>query len=94
LRWLDWRLTARHPGQLFSKEFEQEEIAEIGLILDGRHRAETKIGDESLFEYSLNATASLAEMFIRQGHRVSLLVITKTRKGSIRIMEKCSFERF
>ena len=32
LRWLDWRLTARHPQRLFTKEFEQEEIADIGLI--------------------------------------------------------------
>ena len=34
LRRLDWRLTARHPRKFFTKEFEQEEIAEIGLLLD------------------------------------------------------------
>lgn len=73
-RWLEWRLTARHPGKLFTKEFEQEEIAEIGLVLDARRRAEIKVNNESLFECGVNAVASLAEMFIRQGHRVSLLV--------------------
>ena len=78
LRTLDWRLTARHPHRLFTKEFEQEEIAEIGLILDARQNTDLRIGEESLFEYSIGATASLAEMFLHQGHRVSLLVFGGT----------------
>ena len=78
LRWLDWRLTARHPRKYFTKEFEQEEIAEIGLILDARQSTELRVGEESLFESSLGATASLAEMFLHQGHRVSLFVYGET----------------
>ena len=78
LHTLDWRLTARHPGKFFTKEFEQEEIAEIGLILDARPNNELRIRDESLFEHSVGATASLAEMFLHQGHRVSLLVFGGT----------------
>ncbi len=74
LRWLDWRLTARHPGKFFTKEFEQEEIAEIGLILDARRRTNLIIGEKSLIESSIEATASLAEMFLHQGDRVSLLI--------------------
>jgi uncharacterized protein (DUF58 family) len=74
LRTLDWRLTARHPRKFFTKEFEQEEIAEIGLILDARRNIDLRIGEKSLFEYGVSATASLAEMFLHQGHRVSLLV--------------------
>jgi uncharacterized protein (DUF58 family) len=74
LRILDWRLTARHPHKFFTREFEQEEIVEIGLILDARQNTNLRTEDESLFEYSVNATASLAEMFLHQGHRVSLLV--------------------
>jgi uncharacterized protein (DUF58 family) len=74
LRHVDWRLTARHPNEYFTKEFEQEEIADVGLILDARPRAELRIGMDSLFEHSLDATAALAEMFLHQGHRVSLLV--------------------
>ena len=74
LRWLDWRLTARHPRKFFTKEFEQEEIAEIGLVLDARNQTELRIGAESLFEANLGTTASLAEMFLHQGHRVSLFV--------------------
>jgi len=78
LRSLDWRQTARHPRKFFTKEFEQEEIAEIGLILDARAGANLRIGEKSLFEHSVGATASLAEMFLNQGHRVSLLVFGGT----------------
>jgi len=74
LRALDWRQTARHPHKLFTKEFEQEEIAEVGLILDARHRTELRVGELSLFESGVGAAASLAEMFLHQGHRLSLLV--------------------
>lgn len=77
LRWLDWHQTARHPYKFFTREFEQEEIAEIGLILDARQSMELRVGDESLFEHGVNAAASLAEMFIHQGHRVSLMVFGK-----------------
>lgn len=71
---LDWRLTARHPHQFFTKENEQEEIADIGLVLDARQTTNIKVGKDCIFEHSVNATASLAEVFLRQGNRVSLLI--------------------
>jgi len=77
LRRLDWRRMARHPHQFFTKEFEQEEIADIGLILDARQKTNLRIGEDSLFEHSVRATASLAEVFLSQGNRVSLLVYGK-----------------
>jgi uncharacterized protein (DUF58 family) len=77
LRRLDWRRTARHPNQFFTKEFEQEEIADIGLILDARQKTNLSIGEESLFEHSARAAASLSEVFLSQGNRVSLLIFGK-----------------
>ncbi len=74
MRRLDWRLMARHPRQFFSKEFEQEESADIGLILDARQRSDIQLGNDSLFEHTIRATASLADAFLHQGHRVSLLI--------------------
>jgi len=68
---------ARHPRQIFTKEFEQEEIADIGLILDARQKTDLSVGEDSLFEHSVRATASLAEVFLSQGNRVSLLVYGK-----------------
>jgi len=74
LRRLDWRRTARHPHQFFTREFEQEQIADIGLVLDGRQKINLGEGENSLFEHTVRAAASLAEVFLRQGNRVSLLI--------------------
>jgi uncharacterized protein (DUF58 family) len=82
LRWLDWRLTARHPQRLFTKEFEQEEIADIGLILDARQKTDVQRlgGGDSLFEHSVSAAASIAEAFLHEGHRMSLLSVNGSTK--------------
>jgi uncharacterized protein (DUF58 family) len=74
LRRLDWRLTARHPRKFYTKEFEQEEIADISLILDARNKVNLQVGEDSLIEHTVGAAASLAEVLLHQGHRVSLLI--------------------
>lgn len=78
MRRLNWRLAARHPGKLFTNEFEQAEIADFGLILDARRLSNERDMDEALFEASLAAAASMAEIFLRRGNRVSLLVFGHT----------------
>ena len=77
LRRLDWRRMARHPRQLFTREFEQEQIADIGLVVDARQKTDLGVGEESLFEHSIRAVAGLAEVFLRQGNRLSLLIYGK-----------------
>jgi uncharacterized repeat protein (TIGR01451 family) len=71
-RWINWRVTARHPQNVFSNEFEQERAADVGLILDGRRRT-NDFGDRSIFENSVLATAALADTFLNAGNRVGLL---------------------
>jgi uncharacterized protein (DUF58 family) len=73
-RWINWRASARHPRSLFTNEFEQERIADVGLILDARRRSDVGSGDGSLFEHAIRATASLADRFLSDGNRVGLLV--------------------
>lgn len=73
-QWLNWRLSARNPDQLFSNEFEQERIADVGLILDARKRTNVTTQNGSIFDYAVQATASLADMFLREGNRVALLI--------------------
>lgn len=73
-RWINWRVSARHPRRLFTNEFEQERIADVGLILDARQRSDVRAGGESLFEYAVQATASLAGAFLNSGNRVGLLI--------------------
>jgi uncharacterized repeat protein (TIGR01451 family) len=71
-RWINWRATARHPQHVFSNQFEQERAADVGLILDGRHRT-NDFGDRSIFEHSVLAAAALADTFLNSGNRVGLL---------------------
>lgn len=73
-QWLNWRLSARDIDKLYSNEFEQERIADVGLILDARKRTNVTKGNRSIFEDSIQATASLADMFLRDGNRVGLLI--------------------
>jgi uncharacterized protein (DUF58 family) len=73
-RRINWRISSRHEQEFFSNEFEQEAIADVGLILDSRRQTNLVENDASLFEYSVLATASIADTILQEGHRVSLLV--------------------
>ncbi len=73
LRHLNWKAGARWD-LLITNQFEQERIADIGIILDARGQVELKNEGESLFEHSIRAAASLADLFIREGNRVGLLI--------------------
>lgn len=73
LRHINWRANARHAGQFFTNEFEQERVADVGIILDARQRSNIQVGDESLFEYTIQAAATLAASFLGDGNRVGLL---------------------
>jgi uncharacterized protein (DUF58 family) len=73
MRRLNWRLAARHPRKWYTNEFEAEEIADFGLILDTRRLSNASRMDEVLFENAVSAAASLAEMILKNGNRVSLL---------------------
>jgi uncharacterized protein (DUF58 family) len=74
MRWINWRVSARHFQDVFTNEFEQERIADVGLILDARLQNEVRVGRETLFEHAVLAAASLADSFLRDGNRVSLLI--------------------
>ena len=74
LRRINWRVSARHTDELFSNEFEQERIADIGIILDARQQSDVETQDGNLFEYAVQAAASLADAFLGEGNRVGLLI--------------------
>jgi len=73
LRWVNWRVTARYPRRIYSNEFEQERVADVGLVLDARQRHDLQANNDSLFEHAVRATASLADAFLRDGNRVAML---------------------
>jgi uncharacterized protein (DUF58 family) len=74
LHGINWRLSTRHPLSMFTNEFESERIADVGLILDARARNDVHMEADSLFSHAVRATASLAEAFLNDGNRVSLLI--------------------
>lgn len=72
--WINWRASARSGQTLYSNEFEQERVADVGIVLDGRQRSNLVRRGESMFEHGVLAAAALADAFINQGNRVSLLL--------------------
>jgi uncharacterized protein (DUF58 family) len=73
-RRINWRISSRHTDELFTNEFEQERIADVGLILDARQQSNVVTPEGSIFEHSVRATAALSKAFLDDGNRVSLLV--------------------
>lgn len=73
-RQINWKLAARPDEGLYTNIFEQEQVADIGLILDARERVNVVTESGSLFEESVKATAALAESLLNDGNRVSLLI--------------------
>ncbi|MCB0222057.1 MAG: DUF58 domain-containing protein [Anaerolineae bacterium] len=74
VRWINSRATARYPQTLFVNEFEQERMVDVGIVVDARRQSDVQVGSESLFEYSIQAAAALAETFLGGGNRVGLLL--------------------
>jgi len=71
---INWRTSARHADKFYANEFQQERVADVGMVLDGRLRTNEFARGHSLFEYSVQAAASLADALLNQGNRVGLLV--------------------
>lgn len=75
MRWIHWRLSARHPSSFFSKDFEREEMADVGLLVDASAPNGVAPEMDGLYEYSIQAAAALAKSFLHAGNRVSLLTL-------------------
>ncbi len=73
-RVINWRASAHEQEVLYSNEFQQERVADVGIILDGRLRTNEFARGHSLFEYSVQAAAALTDALLTQGNRVGLLV--------------------
>ena len=71
---INWRVSARQLDKLYANEFQQERVADVGIVLDGRLRTNEFARGHSLFEYSVQAAASLSDALLNQGNRVGLLV--------------------
>lgn len=92
-RRINWRIMARHPEAVFSNEFQQERVADVAVVLDGRERTDLHSPGRSLFEYSVIAAGSLASAFLRDGNRVGLLVYSQYLQWTIPGYGKIQRER-
>jgi uncharacterized protein (DUF58 family) len=74
-RWINWRASARHEEHLFVSQFEQERIADVGIILDARSQSNIMLRHGgSLFEYGVQAAGALSEALLNEGHKVGMLI--------------------
>ena len=71
---INWRASARHIDALYSNEYQQERVADVGIVLDGRQKTNDFARGHSLFDYSIQAAASIADALLNQGNRVGLLL--------------------
>jgi uncharacterized protein (DUF58 family) len=75
LRWINWRASARFQQKFFINEFEQERVADVGIIVDSRQSSQIVSNqEESLFDHSVQAASAIAETFLKEGNRVGLLM--------------------
>lgn len=73
-RRINWRASARPGEELYTNTFEQERIADVGILLDARQHTNLWVGGRLLFDCAIEAAASLADTFLRDGNRVGLLI--------------------
>jgi uncharacterized protein (DUF58 family) len=74
---INWKITSRQGDRLYTNEYRQERVAEIRIILDARARVESASTSISIFEHSVMAAASIADILIREGNQVGLLIYGK-----------------
>lgn len=92
-RWINWRASARNIQNLFVNQFEQERIADVGIILDARAQSNIVLNDgQSLFEYSIQAAGSLSQALLNDGNRVGMLIygfgVERTFPGYGRVQQE------
>ena len=73
-RWINWKASARHDNSVFINEFEQERAVAVGIIVDARSRSNVVAGGRSSFSSSVQAAASLSDLFLAQANRVGLMI--------------------
>ena len=71
---INWRASARSMEALYSNEYQQERVADVGIVVDGRFKTNEFAHGRSLFDHSVQAAASIADALLNQGNRVGLLL--------------------
>ncbi len=75
LRSIYWKKAAKSINQFYTKVYEREEMADVGLLIDARALTNRSHGNKELIEYSIHAAALVAKKLLSVGNRVSLLIL-------------------
>lgn len=73
-RRINWRISARQPNALYSNEYQQERVADVGIVLDGRKNVNEFGGGRAIFEESVRAAVAVSSSLLSEGNRVGLFV--------------------
>jgi uncharacterized protein (DUF58 family) len=74
LRQINWKISSRAPRAFYTNIYEQQRIADVGIILDAREHADLHSTQGNLFEYAVQAATALSEPILKSGNRLGLLV--------------------
>lgn len=77
---INWRVSARQDNVIYSNEYEQERVADVGIVLDGRRKVNEFGGRRSIFEDSVLASVAVASSLLAEGNRVGLFIYGKRNK--------------
>lgn len=74
-----WRLSARYQNKFFVKQFEQENMADFGVLID--ISSQNDVFDEQVFliDHCIEAGAAISRSLLKSGNRVSMFVLGKHR---------------
>lgn len=70
---INWRASAR-GNTLYTNEYEQERVADVGIVLDGRSRINNFGDRSSIFDDSVLAAVAVSSALLAEGNRVGLLI--------------------
>jgi len=79
-RHVNWRVSARQTNVLYSNEYQQERVADVGIVLDGRKSVNEFGHGRSIFEESVRAAVAVSSSLLAEGNRVGLFVYGKHSK--------------
>lgn len=74
LRHIHWNGVAKNPDKLITREFEQERVSDIGIILDARNDAYYQYGINTYIEETIDAAAALSGILLSLQNRVGLMI--------------------
>lgn len=79
-RHINWRVSARQQNILYSNEYQQERVADVGIVLDGRKGVNEFGAGRTIFEESVRAAVAVSTSLLAEGNRVGLFVYGKKSK--------------